>query len=63
MKYKCHGCFWKGTYESETAYFQICTRKFDMIEAVNECCKPCKCPHYITRKEVEKIADKFNGGK
>ena len=60
--YKCHSCYWKDTHHVNDKSYQICKRKLDMAEAINECSKPGVCPHYITHKEVEKIVDSFTGG-
>lgn len=60
--YKCHGCIWKDIYTNDAVSYPICKRKWDMTEAMNECCKPGSCPHHMTQKEADKIVDTFNGG-
>ena len=53
MKYKCHSCVFKGEHRENEKPYQICKRKWDLLEAISECTKPGVCPHHTTRKEAD----------
>ena len=60
--YRCHGCYWKEMYHEKEESYPICTRKWGMLDAINECCKPGPCPHYMSQTEADKCIDTFMKG-
>ena len=62
MKYRCHDCAFKAEYKFDVKHLTICMRNpsISIRQAVEECHKPERCPHYMTFKEVRRYMEVNN---